>query len=158
QAYGARNPRMVRRALRVGLWAAVLLGIPMTALQFYGEEVLLTLDQAPHTARLAGQYLIGLSFSLVPGWWFIAVRGLMGAVTRPEPAVWIRLAAVPLNGLLAFGLIFGAFGLPRLGMLGAGIATSFISVGMCVAAFWVCYTQRPFRKYHVLGRFWRTDW
>ena len=28
QAFGARNPRMVRRALRVGLWAAILLGVP----------------------------------------------------------------------------------------------------------------------------------
>jgi MATE family multidrug resistance protein len=31
QAYGARDPRMVRRALRVGLWSVVLLGMPMTA-------------------------------------------------------------------------------------------------------------------------------
>src|SRR5437588_12757965 len=29
QAYGARQPRMVRRALRAGLWAAVMLGIPI---------------------------------------------------------------------------------------------------------------------------------
>ena len=29
QAFGARQPRMVRRALRVGLWAATLLGIPL---------------------------------------------------------------------------------------------------------------------------------
>src|SRR5213079_837897 len=30
QAFGAREPRMVRRALRVGLWAAVILGAPLT--------------------------------------------------------------------------------------------------------------------------------
>jgi MATE family multidrug resistance protein len=28
---------------------------------------------------------------------------------------------------------------------------------MCAAAIWVCYTQRPFKKYRVLGRFWRFD-
>ncbi len=38
QAYGAREPRMVRRALRVGLWAAVMLGVPMTLVQFRGED------------------------------------------------------------------------------------------------------------------------
>jgi multidrug resistance protein, MATE family len=27
-----------------------------------------------------------------------------------------------------------------------------------MAGFWVCYTQRPFKKYQVLGRFWRFDW
>ena len=29
---------------------------------------------------------------------------------------------------------------------------------MCVAAVWVCYARRPFKKYRVLGRFWRADW
>jgi MATE family multidrug resistance protein len=29
---------------------------------------------------------------------------------------------------------------------------------MCIAAIWVCYARRPFRKYHVLGRWWRADW
>src|ERR1700712_723344 len=29
QAFGGRNPRAVRRALRVGLWAALLISLPM---------------------------------------------------------------------------------------------------------------------------------
>ena len=29
---------------------------------------------------------------------------------------------------------------------------------MCVAGVWVCYACRPFRKYRILGRFWRPDW
>ena len=29
---------------------------------------------------------------------------------------------------------------------------------MCAAAIWICYTRRPFKKYRVLGRFWRADW
>src|SRR6202140_4505950 len=29
QAFGARNPRLVRRALRVGLWAGLLISLPM---------------------------------------------------------------------------------------------------------------------------------
>ena len=46
QAFGARQPRMVRRALRVGLWAAVILGVPMTLLQFWGEDILVALGPA----------------------------------------------------------------------------------------------------------------
>src|SRR4051812_2928459 len=34
QYYGARQPRMVRRALRVGLWASVILGVPFTIAQY----------------------------------------------------------------------------------------------------------------------------
>jgi len=158
QAYGAREPRMVRRALRVGLWAALMIGAPMTAAMFFGERFLLSLGQDPEAARLAGQYLMGLAWCLVPGWWFIALRGFMSAVNRPEPALWITLAAIPTNLLLAYALIYGEFGLPRLEMFGAGVATTIVNLGMCGAALWIAYTQRPFRKYQVLGRFWRMDW
>src|SRR6188768_4301092 len=47
QAFGARNPRMVRRALRVGLWAALLISMPMMLLPFRGEAILIALGQAP---------------------------------------------------------------------------------------------------------------
>jgi MATE family multidrug resistance protein len=158
QAYGARQPRMVRRALRVGLWAALILGIPLTFAQFYGEEILLALGQSRQSSEVAARYLFGLAWCLVPGWWFIALRGFMSAVNRPEPALWITLAAVPANALIGYLLIYGEFGFPRLDVLGAGIATTIVNVGMCVASFWVCYARHPFKKYRVLGRFWRMDW
>src|SRR3954470_19499125 len=40
QAFGARNPHRVRRALRVGLWAALLISLPMMALPLFGERIL----------------------------------------------------------------------------------------------------------------------
>lgn len=158
QAFGARKPRLVRRSLRVGLWAAVIIGIPVNVAQLWGEELLVAAGQPSETAALAARYLAGLTWSMIPAWCFIAFRNFMGAVNRPEPALAITLAAIPANGLLAYALIYGAFGLPRLDLLGAGLATTFVNAAMCMAAIWVCYTRRPFRKYRVLGRFWRADW
>ncbi|MBX9843985.1 MAG: MATE family efflux transporter [Xanthobacteraceae bacterium] len=158
QAFGARQPRMVRRALRVGLWAATLLGIPLSLTQLEGERILLALGQTPVEAKLAAEYLKGLAWCLVPAWWFIALRGFMQSVNRPEPGLWITLAAIPANGVLAYGLIYGEFGLPRLEMFGAGLATTIVNLGMCAAGVWVCYACRPFKKYRVLGRFWVPDW
>src|SRR3954469_8010069 len=158
QSYGARQPRMVRRALRVGLWASVLLGAPLTVAQFWGGDLLVALGQSRESADLAQRYLAGIAWCIVPAWFFMALRNFMGAVNRPEPGLWITLAAIPANTLLAYALIYGAFGLPRLDLLGAGLATTIVSVGMCLAAIWVCYARRPFRKYRVLGRFWRPDW
>ncbi|MGE5512324.1 MAG: MATE family efflux transporter [Bacteroidota bacterium] len=158
QAFGARQPRMVRRALRVGLWAAIVAGVPLTMLQLWGEDILIALGQTPEAAALAGRYLASLGWSLVPAWAFMALRNFMSAVNRPEPALWITLAAVPANALLAYALIYGAFGLPQLDLLGAGLATTLVNLGMCIAAVWVCYARAPFKKYRVLGRFWRPDW
>jgi len=158
QAFGARAPRMVRRALRVGLWASTLVGIPLTVAQMFGSEILTALGQDQATAHLAGRYLHGLAWSMVPAWWFIALRSFMGAVNRPEPGLWITLAAIPANVIVAAILVFGLFGFPELGVLGAGLATTLVNLGMCAAGVRVCYARRPFRKYRVLGRFWRADW
>lgn len=158
QAYGARKSRMVRRALRMGLWAAVILGVPINVIQMWGEDILIAAGQTHEAAALAARYLHGLAWSMIPAWCFIALRNFMGAVNRPEPALWITLVAIPANALLAYALIHGLYGMPRLDLLGAGLATTVVNVVMCVAAVWVCYARRPFKKYRVLGRFWRMDW
>ncbi|HWV82134.1 MAG TPA: MATE family efflux transporter [Hyphomicrobiaceae bacterium] len=157
QAFGARDPRGVRRALRVGMWASVMAGVPLTALQFWGTEILQALGQTPENAALAGRYLLGLGWCLIPAWVFMAIRGFMGAVNRPEPALWITLVAIPANFVLAWALIYGELGLPHLDLLGAGIATTFVNIAMCAVALVVCVMRPPFKKYNVLGRFWRFD-
>lgn len=157
QAFGARDPRGVRRALRVGVWAAILTGVPLTAFQFCGEGLLVVLGQSPENAAVAGRYLAGLGWSLIPAWVFMAIRGFMGAVNRPEPALWITLAAVPSNFVLAWALIHGEFGLPQLDVLGAGVATTLVNIGMCAVALLICVTRPPFKKYRIMGRFWRFD-
>jgi MATE family multidrug resistance protein len=88
----------------------------------------------------------------------MAIRNFMGAVNRPEPGLWITLVAIPANAALGYALIYGEWGMPRLDLLGAGAATTIVNIAMCAAAFWFCYARRPFKKYHVLGRFWRIDW
>ena len=158
QAFGARDPRMVRRALRVGLWAALLTAPPMMLPPLFGERILLWLGQASESAALAQRYLNGLTWCFVPGLWFLAIRGFMGAVNRPEPGLWITLAAIPANGALVYVLMHGKFGAPELGIFGAGLATTLVNVGMFGAALWVAVRRRPFRKYQVLGGVTRIDW
>src|SRR5437868_714909 len=75
QAFGARDPHRVRRALRSGLWAALLISLPMMLVPFRGEAILIALGQSPTAAKLAQQYLFGLAWGMLPALWFIAVRG-----------------------------------------------------------------------------------
>jgi MATE family multidrug resistance protein len=158
QAFGARNPRAVRRALRVGLWAALLISLPMIALPLFGEQILLMLGQAPVTAHRAQNYLQGLAWGITPALWFLAIRGFMGAINRPEPGLWITLGAIPANALLVWLLIHGGLGLPRLELFGAGLGTTIINAGMFLASLWFVTSRPPFKKYRVLGRIWRIDW
>jgi len=158
QAFGARDPHRVRRALRVGLWAALLISLPMMAFPIYGEAILRMLGQAETPARLAQQYLFGLVWGATPALWLLAIRGFMGALNRPQPVLWITLAAIPANALLVYLLIHGELGLPPLGLFGAGLAHSMVNFAMFLAGLWFAVFRRPFAKYRVLGHVWRIDW
>src|SRR5262245_33746115 len=100
QYFGAREPRMLRRSVRVGLWASVTLGVPFTLAQLWGGEVLIALGQSRATAALAQRYLDGIAWCVLPSFFFIVLRNFMGVVNRPEPGLWITLAAIPANTLL----------------------------------------------------------
>lgn len=157
QAYGAGNLAMVQRALRTGLWAALLLSFPILAFAFRGEQILLAFGQAPDAARLAQQYLFGLALGVMPALWLQAIRNFMGAVNRPEPILWITLAAIPLNALLVYLLVYGKFGLPRLELFGAALASTLVNCAMFLAGMWFATMRRPFRNY-VLADLWQLDW
>jgi multidrug resistance protein, MATE family len=158
QAYGAGSARQVRRALRAGLWAGLLVALPIMAFPLRGEQILLGLGQSPGPAHLAQDYLFGLAWGVAPALWFIAIRSFMGAVNRPEPVLWITLAAIPANALLVWLLMYGEFGLPKLGIFGVGLASSIVNLGTFVAGLWFATRRPPFIDYRVLTRFWRIDW
>jgi MATE family multidrug resistance protein len=158
QAFGAGKARMVRRSLRAGLWAALLISLPIMAFPLRGEQILLNLGQAEVPAHLAQQYLFGLAWGVAPALWFIALRGFMGAINKPEPVLWITLAAIPANALLVYLLIYGEFGFPRLGLFGAGLATTLVNVATFIAGMWFATRRAPFADYRVLTRVWRIDW
>lgn len=157
QAFGANNLAVVRRSVRMGLWAAPLLAFPIMVCAARGEQILATLGQAPDVARRAQQYLLGLAWGAAPALWFQTIRIFMAAVNRPEPVFWITLAAVPANALLVYLLIYGELGLPRLELFGAGLATALVNCGMLLAALWFATMRRPFRDYYLTAHFWCFD-
>lgn len=158
QAFGADNLSVARRSLRMGLWLALLLSLPMMAFTLRAERILLALGQVPGAALLAQQYLFGLTWSAAPALCFLAIRSFLVAVNRPEPVLWITVAAIPVKTLLVYLLMYGKLGLPRLELFGAGLATSLVNCALCSAGFWFAAMRRPFRDYHLLVHLWRFDW
>jgi MATE family multidrug resistance protein len=49
-------------------------------------------------------------------------------------------------------------GLPAWGIFGGGLASSIVWTVMALALAGVLVTDRQFRRYHLFGRWWRTDW
>ena len=150
--------RDVRRTFRQGLWSAVAVTIPIWIFLWFTEPVLLFLRQDPKLAALAGEYLRSLEWALLPFLFYIVLRSLVSAMERPLSAFWIGLGGVIFNAVAAWLLIFGNLGFPKLGLVGAGIATTVACTLMCLALAAYITFERKFRRYRFFGRWWRPDW
>lgn len=150
--------RDLRRTLRQALWVAVSLAVPVWLVLWQGEAVFALLGQDPELSRRAAHFLRILMWSLLPFYGFVALRSFVAALERPLWTLTIGLAAIPINALVGWALIFGRLGAPALGLDGAAWATFGANVFLFVALAVVIAVEPRFRRYHLFGRFWRADW
>ena len=151
--------RDVRRTVRQGMWLALIAVIPLWLFLWFGAEpALLAMGQEPHLAALAGDYLHTMQWAALPFYWYIVLRSFVSALERPGWALAVVAFAVVFNGVADWALMFGHLGMPALGIVGAGIATTLASTVMFGGLALVLLFERRFRRYRIFGRFWRADW
>lgn len=160
QAVGRKRQmvRDVRRTLRQGFWVAFAVGLCGMGMLWFAEPILRMFGQAPLLAQKAAPYARILSLGLIPALWFIALRNFVTALSRPRVVMVIAIFAVIFNGCLGWMLSQERPGLPGLGVRGIAMSYAATSWFMFLALLAYCYTQRTLRRYHLLGRFWRSDW
>lgn len=145
QAHGARNRERLGGVLAHSLALALALSVPLGALWLFTEPILLAFGQDPAAARLARDYVVvqipALPFFLS----FVALKQYLQARGIVKPEMWIAIAANLLHVGLNWIFIFGNLGAPRLGVVGAGVATAISEVAMLLAmlaAFRIYRLQR----------------
>ncbi|MER5569786.1 MATE family efflux transporter [Streptomyces goshikiensis] len=114
----------VRAVVRAGLAVATLAGIAGGVLMVLMGQALSRLGQDPAVVGLTRTVLYALAPGLLPCLWFQTIRQFTVGMRRPQALLRITIASVAVNAGLNWVLIQGAFGLPRLGLTGIGIATS----------------------------------
>lgn len=145
----------VRAAVQSGLLMVAVYG-GVTAIPLWFSAPLLEMaGQPPALAQDAEIFLRALCFGLVPSLWFVVLRSFTSALERPRAAMLLMAAAVVLNAVLNYGLIFGALGLPEWGLLGAGLGSSIVHVFTFVGLVVVIRRDREFAAYDLLRGWWR---
>lgn len=133
QAHGARDRERLGRALLHGSALALAVALPVALLWLATGPILSAFGQDPETVALAARYvrvqIPGLPFFLL----YLVLRQYLQARGLVRPAMWIAFGANVFNAALNWPLIFGHLGLPRLGAVGAGIATAVTQVAMLAA-------------------------
>jgi len=124
QAVGARDEPAIARALQRGLAIAAGLGILAGLALIPVRPVLLALGQRPELVAVAVPYVQVQAPSLLAFFVTIAFRQTLQALGHMRPIVVNIVIANVVNAVLAWALVYGELGAPRLEAMGAGIATT----------------------------------
>ncbi len=149
--------RGMRRDVRAALWAVAIGTVPLWLTLWHAEAILLALAQDPALAALAGQYVRALMWGEPFFCAFVVLRGFLAAEQRPGSALAVAMAGILLNIPLNLWLIHGGLGVPALGVVGAGRASSLCNAAMFAGLLALLARDRHLRRFRILGRFWRFD-
>jgi MATE family multidrug resistance protein len=152
------DERQVRRVARMGLWLSILFSVLTYPVFWWSGTILLALGQAEDVSALAQEYLRIAGLGICPALLVMVLKSYLSALERTQVVLWVTVAAVPLNVLLNWALIFGNLGAPELGVAGSAIATvtvQIVSLGLIVL---YAALLPALAKYSLFQRFWRPDW
>lgn len=152
QAYGARRLDECHRWLFQGSALAAVLAIPLMAGCLAVNSFLGRLDLDPRVLPLTRQYFRVVLWSSLPLLLYAAFRRYLQALTLVRPVMVALVSANVINACANYVLIYGALGIPALGVVGAAWATVISRVYMAtflLVAIVIAERQFEIRLLHV---------
>ncbi len=146
----------IRRSTRMGVWLSLLYAVLVMPLLWWSHPILISAGQDPQVAETASQYLRVAGWGLFPALVVMVLKSYLAALERTQIVLWITVTAAVVNALTNYALIFGNWGAPELGVMGAAIASVVTQMVSLVAV--VVYAVRVLPEHNLFQRFWRPDW
>tara|TARA_R110001592_G_scaffold355828_3_gene656911 strand:+ start:917 stop:2284 length:1368 start_codon:yes stop_codon:yes gene_type:complete len=150
EADGAGNKENAKSALKHGLVLCTVLGLTLFGLILLAKPVMYAMKQPIEVVELALPYLDLVAFSLVPLVIFQAFKQFSEGLSQTKYPMYATIVANIINILLNYLLIFGNFGFPEMGIVGAAIGTLVSRFFMVFYLWFILKTKEKF-KYYVTG-------
>ncbi|SNR15501.1 MATE family efflux transporter [Tenacibaculum jejuense] len=145
EADAAENFDKVKATFKHGLFLCTTLGILMFLMVFFSKPLLYLMKQPIEVVELAIPYLNLVAFSLIPLIVFQAFKQFSDGMSMTRYPMYATIIANVANVILNYLLIFGKFGFPEMGIVGAAYGT-LLSRFVMVLYLWWLLTQKERTK------------
>ena len=113
------------------------------------NPILSRMELNPLSYSIAHDFLAAISFGIMPLFVSTVLRCFIDTLGYTRITMFISMTALPINVLLNYMLIFGKFGFPQLGGVGAGWASALTYWCIAIISFCVIQHKAPFKSYQV---------
>tara|TARA_B110000858_G_scaffold76945_1_gene89173 strand:+ start:1105 stop:2481 length:1377 start_codon:yes stop_codon:yes gene_type:complete len=123
EADASNNFKQAKSTYKHGLFLCTTLGILLFLLVLFSKPLMYLMQQPEEVVVLAIPYLNLVAFSLIPLVIFEAIKQFTDGMSMTKYPMYATLIANIINVVLNYFLIFGKFGFPEMGMVGAAYGT-----------------------------------
>lgn len=142
-----------------GIVLCSLVGLLVAFLLYFGVNILHYLKQDPEVVELAKPFMQLISLSIFPMTLFFALKQYTDGLEMTRTAMLLSFLGLPLNVFINYLLIFGNWGFPKLGLLGAGYGTLITRVIIALALLGVILYHSSYHPYMRLRKQeWKLKW
>jgi MATE family multidrug resistance protein len=162
QLDGALRRREAAAQTRQALWIALALAVPYFLLCYFSEPLLTAFHIDPAIVPTAAAYLRAMSWG-APGLCLVfLLRFFSEGTGHTRPTMLYGVAGALLNIPLNYVLMFGKLGVPAMGTVGVGYATSIVIWAQFLMLFFYIRSHRHYEPFELMSHLewprWREIW
>jgi multidrug resistance protein, MATE family len=152
------NTADIRSAVRMGFWAMLAISLPLIALLLFIGPVFVFLGQTPELSYGAQSFTRALCWGLPFSLGYQVLRNFSTALSRPNASLIVMTTAIVFNACGDYALIFGHFGMPKLGLVGSGFASACSFTFSFLLMLVVVRLTPSLHRYRIFQDFLRSHW
>lgn len=138
QFFGAHEEEQMKQSFRYSLIASYCVILPLFILAyFFSYQIVSFFTPDPLIIQAGIEYIKMACFSFLPLGVSFSIAGAMRSVGETKIPLYCSVVSVLTNAILNYCLIFGHFGFPEMGVVGAALATAiarFVEMGLLMFA------------------------
>lgn len=143
-----KSAHLLYNGWALSIVAGILLALVVHLTAFY----LTSMGQDAAVAALGKNYLIIMGYSLIPMMVFIACKHFSDGLQFTKTAMILSILSLPLNAFLCWLFIYGKWGMPAMGVNGAGLATLLSRIALAIAMILVVLKHKVFYPYRLIKK------
>ena len=142
-------PVMVRQFLYIAVLISIILVIALNTL---AAPIVDSLGMDAKIATITKNYLYYESFGVLSIFLYVVLRSFMDSLGLTRLSMIMMIISVPINVTLAYGFIFGKFGMPELGGAGNAVAVSLTYTVLFFIALFLTLKHPKINKYQIFKK------
>lgn len=147
EADAEKDEDKIRTLFHHGLLLCTILGIVVCLLIILSKPIMRLMNQPTAVVELAGPYIDWVAFSLIPVIIFQGYKQFADGLSHTKYSMYAIYLANVVHIFFNYVLIYGVWGFPKLGIIGAALGTVISRIMMVVFLHYILQKQEALRRY-----------